>query len=98
MPITERDYQYRDYRIRRYDLNEEQKMLVLHCDYLDRNLTRLVLQNVSAYDALEFLQNHVIDYIIRTYDVEAGTNLFEIHFKHLYEVTNVWAWKLLQIE
>ena len=98
MPVTERDYQYRDYRIRHYDLNKEHKMLVLHCDYLDRNLTRLVLQNVSAYDTLEFLQNHVIDYIICTYDVEAGTNLFEIHFMHLYEVTNVWAWKLLQIE
>lgn len=69
MPITERDYQYHDYRVRRYVLEKEQKMLVLHCDYLDRNLAKLVLQNVSAYDTLEFLQNHVIDYIIRRYDV-----------------------------
>ena len=96
MPLSERDYQYRDCRIRQYVLEEEQKKLILYCDYLDRNFTNLVLHDVHAYDALEILHNHIIDYIIHKYDEEAGTNLFEIHFKHLYEVTNVWAEKLFQ--
>jgi len=98
MPVTERDYQYRDCRVRHYVLEEKQKKLVLHCDYLDRNLTNLVLHDVYAYDALEILQNHVIDYIIRRYDAEAGTHRFEIHFMNLFEITNVWAGKLLQME
>ena len=98
MKITERDYQYRDCRITHYTLDEEKRVLILHCNYLDRNLIRLVLHDIYAYDALELLHNHIIDYIIRRYDAEAGTNLFEIHFMNLYEVTNIWAWKMLQSE
>lgn len=98
MSLTERDYQYRDFCIRHYVLENEQKNLVLHCNYLDRNQPKLILHNVYAYNALEILQNHAIDYIIRSYDSEAGTHRFEIHFKQLYEVTNVWAEKLLQTE
>lgn len=98
MALTERDYEYRDCHIRCYILEEDKKTLTLHCDYLGRNLTKLVLHDVYAYNALEILHNHVIDYIIRRYDTDAGTHLFEIHFKHLYEVTNVWAEKLLQTE
>ena len=96
MPLSERDYQYRDCRIRQYVLEEEQKKLILYCDYLDRNFTNLVLHDVYAYDALEVLHNHVIDYIIRRYDANSGTHHFEIHFRHLYEVTNVWAGKIFQ--
>lgn len=95
MQLSKMDYQYYGCHIKNYVFSEEKKTLVLYCNYLGRAYVTLILRDVLAYDSLEFLSNHVINHIIRSYDIETDTNLFEIHFSHLFEVTKVWAKTML---
>jgi len=95
--FLERDYQYYGCLIRQYIFNREAQTLILSCDYLGRPFITLTFHDVHAYDSLEFLENHVINYITCAYDIESDGKLFEIHFDQLYEVTKVWATKMLPV-
>ena len=95
--FLERDYQYYGCHIRQYFFNQNEKTLILFCDYLGRPFINLMFHDVRTYNSLEFLSNHTINYVICSYDTESDVTLFEIHFNQLFEVTKVWATKMLPV-
>lgn len=95
--LSERDYQYYGCYIKNYMLDEEKKILILSCDYLGRPFINLVFHDVRTYDSLVFLSNHIINHMTCVYDMDSDVKLFEIHFDQLFEVTKVWATKMLPV-
>lgn len=87
----DRDYQYRDCFVIKYEWDNAKKELAIFCNYQARESIKITMCDVREYFALEILPNHVIDYIIPTFDYEKEADCYEIHLKQLYEVAKVWA-------
>ena len=86
-----RNYKFYDCLVKSYVWEEERNILILSCQYLDRGTTRIALREVCSSECLEVLVNHVIEYVVCSYDAEKKACCYEIHLKKLSETAMVWA-------
>ena len=86
-----RNYKFYDCLVKSYVWEEERNILILSCQYLDRGVARIALREVCGSECLEVLINHVIEYVVCSYDAEKKACCYEIHLKKLSETAKVWA-------
>ncbi len=91
MLIDDRDYKFFDYLVKSYVWEEDKKSIILSCQYLDRGVIRIALREVCDSSCLEILFNHVIEYVVSSYDEGKKACCYEIHLKKLSETAKVWA-------
>ena len=86
-----RNYKYYDCLVQSYVWEEDTNTIILSCKYLDRGETRIALKEVCDSEYLEVLVNHVIEYVVSSYDEGKKAGCYEIHLKKLSETARVWA-------
>ncbi|KSV59280.1 hypothetical protein [Acetivibrio ethanolgignens] len=91
MLIDNRNYKLYDCLVQSYVWKEETNILILSCQYLDRGATKIALRKVCDSECLELLINHVIEYVVCSYDAEKKACCYEIHLRSLSETAKVWA-------
>ena len=91
MLCDNRNYKFYDCLVKSYVLEEDTNILILSCQYLDRGLARIALRGACGMECLEVLVNHVIEYVVCSYDGEKKTCCYEIHLKNMSETARVWA-------
>lgn len=91
MLIDNRNYKYYDCLVQNYIWEEDTNTIILSCQYLDRGVTRIALKGVCDSSCLEILFNHVIEYVVSSYDEGKKACCYEIHLKKLSETAKVWA-------
>lgn len=87
--LGNRDFQFYDCRVDSYKLTENS--IIVYCKYRGCDNVQMILSGVHETFCIEFMPNHIIEYVFRTFDELRKVWCYEIHYKGLVEVTCIWA-------